>query len=427
MTARRNPCGTGRWPVRDRALRWAAHFGAGVSPTAACARRRARLCAAYLRLCLFGRYVWSLRPVHASRRARLWATTLAWALPLSACAPAAPPTPESANTTFERGPLRLTVSATPKAAQVGDAIAIELRVETPDDYVVQFPKTVDFGELQPDTARTAAPQSGAGNPAGMTPPAPLPAAETDKLVWRYEASATAYTSGVVEIPPQTVRYARKPEDPAAAAEFDAELTSEPLQIEVRSALTSQDSVQSPRDITATLVPPGRPLTALEWAGLIAGTLTGLALIAALAYWLRRLANRPAPPVAPEVWALRELSMLSAADWLAAEQVRAYYYRLTEIVRQYIERKFSLAAPEMTSEEFLTALSRNRRALPYDAGKLRAFLEACDIVKYAAFQPAQQDGEQALQHARSFVHATAAAAEQMRPACASDDEARGAAA
>ena len=48
---------------------------------------------------------------------------------------------------------------------------------------------------------------------------------------------------------------------------------------------------------------------------------------------------------------------------------------------------------------------------YLAAALCSFLEACDIVKYAAFTPRREDADDALRSARVFVDATAAAARQ----------------
>ncbi|RMF81630.1 MAG: hypothetical protein D6744_06940 [Planctomycetota bacterium] len=107
-------------------------------------------------------------------------------------------------------------------------------------------------------------------------------------------------------------------------------------------------------------------------------------------------------------AMRELAELSSGDHFERGAVREFYYRLSEIVRVYIERKFGLAAPEMTTEEFLVRLARDRSAVPYDADRLRAFLEECDRVKYAAYEPRREDGEQSISAARAFVDATAAA-------------------
>ena len=173
-------------------------------------------------------------------------------------------------------------------------------------------------------------------------------------------------------------------------------------------MTSQDSVFEPRDITGTLTPPPKPLSARAWAAIIGGVIVAAALVVLLIIWLRRLARRPAPPILPEVWALRELSLLEIASQAESWQPREFYYRLSEIVRVYIERKFILAAPEMTTEEFLTAVAQHAGPIPNgDTAGLQAFLEACDVVKYAAFDPGADVAGQALATARGFVRATVA--------------------
>ena len=325
------------------------------------------------------------------------AALLISAVAISGCRPQPPAEPVSVIDTAERGPFKFAVEVRPKQVWIGDPVTIELRVETPDEHVVQFPTETDFGELGVLDVEVADPRPGAEG----------------GLVWQQTITAESYVSGVVEIPPLAIKYARRPTEPDAEPAFEHELAIEPLAIEVRSALTSQDSVFEPRDITGTLTPPRKPLSALAWVVIIGGVILAAALVVLLIIWLRRLARRPAPPILPEVWALRELSLLEIASQAESWQPREFYYRLSEIVRVYIERKFILAAPEMTTEEFLGALARDRGALPYDAYKLREFLEACDLVKYAAFQARADDGQQALGIARAFVDATAAATDQRR--------------
>jgi len=121
----------------------------------------------------------------------------------------------------------------------------------------------------------------------------------------------------------------------------------------------------------------------------------------------RWRSRPPPPIAPEIWALQALDALGTEDWFVRGEQREFYYRLNEIVRRYIELKFSLAAPDMTTQEFLAMLSRRERALPYDADRLRTFLEACDYVKYAAAEPGPDEAASVMATARAFIHATAA--------------------
>lgn len=324
------------------------------------------------------------------------------------CRRTEPPPVESVSNTVQRGPYRLTVSARPKQAWLGDAITIELFAHTPEGCRVEFPPP----EALQDWSVTGRESSG-----------PRPGAEGG-LDWRQVYVVESYTSGTREIPPLSVRYTRRAEsappadgrahEPApASADADwGELTSGTLTVELRSALTSQDSVTAPRDVTGTLLPPRRP-TARAWLLASAGLLGAGLLLWGGARALRRRRARPAPPVPPVVWALRELARLEQTDWFEPQRVREFYYRLSEIVRVYIERQFGLRAPEMTSEEFMGMLVRQGDALPCDRDRLRAFLEACDVVKYAAFRPRREDAEEALRAARAFVDSTAAEAERLR--------------
>lgn len=315
------------------------------------------------------------------------------ALFVAGCGSQAPPRPEGVSDVAERGPLTLTVSVYPKEVLLGDPITVELLVHTPDDYVVEFPpgdEALSEWTLRDEDA-----------------PDPRPGVEGG-LDWRRTYTVDSFTSGTREIPPLVAKYARRPDDAGEKPVFESELASGSLAVEIRSALTTQDSVNQPRDITETLTPPIK-LTRTQW-WLIAAVVAGALLLAYVIYRLiRRARSRPVPVILPEVWAMRALAELGATEWIETGRAREYYYGLSEIVRSYIERKFSLAAPEMTTEEFLVTLARDRSALPYDAEKLRAFLESCDIVKYAAFAPRKEDGEEAMGTARAFVNSTAAAA------------------
>lgn len=313
------------------------------------------------------------------------------------CRRAAPEVVEAARDVTERGPFRLVVEAVPRQARVGDVITVSLTVHAPEEHIVRFPGAESFGELG---AREY--------PAGE----PLPG--DTGLVWNKKFALEPLVSGALEIPPLAVQYARRQGDTETQPADEHELVSNALTLDVKSVLTSTDKPETPRDITGTLTPPRAPLPAWVWVVAGAGLIVGGAGAALLVRYLVRRAQRPPPPILPEVWALRALAELESYDWFAWERAREFYYRLTQIVRVYIERKFGLAAPEMTTEEFLLLLARERSSLPYDAERLRAFLEACDVVKYAALHPHPDDARQVLNTARAFVHTTAAASAAAPP-------------
>lgn len=320
-------------------------------------------------------------------------------LVLGACERSTEPQRDVARQEIERGPLRLVLEAEPQSLQVGDAVTVRLLVETPDDYDVAFPTAEDFGEL--DVREGEAPQPRPG-PIGV--------------VWQRVFIFEPVTAGLLEIPALAVRYSRV-DSAAAQPALDNQLDSEPLTLEVRSALSPDDDPARPRDITGTLVSPRPPMPAWQ-RGLIAGAVLAAVLAAYVASRvIRRLRQRPPPMLIPEIWALEALEKLDRGDGTDPQRIRAFYYDLTEILRRYVELKFGLTAIEMTTEEFLNTLANGERSIPYDQIRLQTFLEACDLVKYAALTPREEDADTVLSTARAFIHATAAAAEEARRSAA----------
>jgi hypothetical protein len=318
--------------------------------------------------------------------------------------PAESPAPAHSRT-IERGPLTMTAVATPDQPHAGDEIRFTLAVTGPAGLTVEFPPPEALAPLTVREVQTVEnPPAGPG----LTARAQLYVVE-------------AWPVGDLTVPELPVRYALPDDAPAASeSESSAPATSRPavewmspsLTIPVASVLTDHDSVENPREITGLLAVPPRKLTPLEWALLIGAAIALLAAAAMLIRAIIRWRNRPPPPLTPEEWAYAALDHLRAKfqSALSADALRQYYYELSEIVRAYVERRFGLRAPEMTTEEFLRVVAQRRdSAVPYASPlppggliRLRPFLEACDLVKYAALSPLPADADRAWQEARRFV-------------------------
>ncbi len=120
--------------------------------------------------------------------------------------------------------------------------------------------------------------------------------------------------------------------------------------------------------------------------LLAGV--ALAALVALAIWLwrrRKLGPSAPPPPPPHELARSALAELRAQPELPA---KAFYFRLSAVVRGYIEGSFRLKALEMTTEELLPRVRQLALSAPLEA-ELKRFLRAADPVKYAGL-PAQED-------------------------------------
>jgi hypothetical protein len=116
-------------------------------------------------------------------------------------------------------------------------------------------------------------------------------------------------------------------------------------------------------------------------------------------------------MSPRERALRELSRLLARGLVSKRQIKDFYLELTMIVRRYIERAHGIRAPEQTTAEFLAAVREDRRFSATVIDKLRTFLQAADLVKFARFEPAPEAIERATGTAREYIETDASTREQ----------------
>ena len=201
----------------------------------------------------------------------------------------------------------------------------------------------------------------------------------------------------------------------------SELTTDPFSIEVTSLLEGEFDPTKFRDVKAVAaLPADRTWVWLWWTG---GIVDGLAiLIAAIAIVIVRYRRRSARTItiAPHEWAFQQLRMLADGKLIEAGKVREFYYRLSEIARTYIELRFGLMAPEQTTEEFLREM-RSRKALPPEyQPQLADFLEACDMVKYALYEPVADEIEHVFNTARDFIAQSSEPARAAKPASEAEE-------
>ena len=91
-------------------------------------------------------------------------------------------------------------------------------------------------------------------------------------------------------------------------------------------------------------------------------------------------------------------------------IKEIYIELSDIVRHYLENRFILRAPEMTTEEFLDKL-KDTDMLSYDQKiLLKDFLFHCDLVKFARYGPTEKEIDSSFKSAENLVDQTKRTAE-----------------
>ncbi|NCD33885.1 MAG: hypothetical protein EOL87_10790 [Spartobacteria bacterium] len=156
-----------------------------------------------------------------------------------------------------------------------------------------------------------------------------------------------------------------------------------------------------------------PKTISLWVWIVLAVI--LILIAAIMiYYRSRRDKRPLEPAArprpPYDVALEALHLLREKGLIEAHEVERFYVELSSIMRLYMENRFSLRAPEQTTEEFIHAAVRSRMLSTNQQIILQSFLEQSDLVKFAKHAPESSDMENAYQAAVHFVKETIPCAE-----------------
>lgn len=143
---------------------------------------------------------------------------------------------------------------------------------------------------------------------------------------------------------------------------------------------------------------------------IAGIGLGVVIFLFVAYLLYMKLARKKPifvkkekPKEPaHVIALRDLDLLQEQKLWQQGEAKAYYSRLTEIIRTYIEDRFSIPAMESTTDEIIDACHKSDELSNELKNDLFDTLTLADFVKFAKAITVATENETSLKFAYNFV-------------------------
>ncbi len=126
----------------------------------------------------------------------------------------------------------------------------------------------------------------------------------------------------------------------------------------------------------------------EWVGWVLAALAALVIVFLVWKWLRqRAANKPVPPPVPAH--IRAKQKLDEALTLIT-QPKPFVIAVSDATRAYLEERFNFRAPERTTEEFLRELSGTDLLVSEQKESLGGFLQNCDLVKFAKYEPGEKE-------------------------------------
>lgn len=152
----------------------------------------------------------------------------------------------------------------------------------------------------------------------------------------------------------------------------------------------------------------RPLMSLyRWVLWPVWVLLAVALGIAGALWYRHRQQQPVkgPPPKPRPppfeEALDRLQALEQENLVGTGHKQEFYFRLSEIVRDFAGRRYGFDALESTSDELLFLL-RQRPTPGLDYDSLERFLRDSDMVKFAKVEPTDGESKTIFEGARALI-------------------------
>ena len=269
--------------------------------------------------------------------------------------------------------------------RIGEQFHLELSASIPSDAKLTFPAIADSIHKLEIVSRSAIDTS----------------MSQDGSVATYHQSltVTCFDSGFWVIEPFTFYFTKK-----GSAATDS-LTTEALLMQVQTI-----PVDTTKEIKDIKPPVDVPFTFKEALPYILGGLLAIALIWFIVYQLkkrkrkpqevvRKIPDRPAHEIAVE-----SLKSLQEQKLWQQGFYKEYHSGVTDIIRMYIEHRFSVTAMEMPSDDTLSHF-RNKLITPEAYEKLRYILQLADMVKFAKGIPLGTENELSMQHAFDFISLT----------------------
>ena len=170
--------------------------------------------------------------------------------------------------------------------------------------------------------------------------------------------------------------------------------------------TNHNATTSPIEATdiRDIAPPINIPSGYEWLWWTLGVLVMIGL--ALFVWLWLKQRKTAAKFVVEIPAHeRARRQLEAALGLY-DQPKPFCIVVSDAVRLYLEERFGLRAPERTTDEFLGDLSRSSALTDLQKESLKQFLSACDMVKFARYEPQRPELEALYNSALRLIEETA---------------------
>ena len=261
------------------------------------------------------------------------------------------------------------VATSTKNIKIGEQIEYKISVQAPADAAVVFPEGQTFGALE--MVKT--------NPTDTLK-------EAGKFRLEKAYYLTQFDEGKYTIPQQKIQISHK------------DFYTDSLLVEVHNVAV--DTLKQPLYDAKPIAEVTSPSSSHLWLwiiGIVALLLTAAALYFFVFRKKKLSAEEERKKLPPFERAIQDLKDLQNSKYLIESQHKAYYTRLTDIVKEYLEDEVHILAKESTTDELLAKINDLQQTgklhlLAETISNLKRVLQNADLVKFAKSKPSDNNAE-----------------------------------
>ena len=262
------------------------------------------------------------------------------------------------------------VATSTKNIKIGEQIEYKISVQAPADATVVFPEGQTFGALE--MVKT--------NPTDTL---------KEKGKFRLEKAyyLTQFDEGKYTIPQQKIQISHK------------DFYTDSLLVEVHNVAV--DTLKQPLYDAKPIAEVTSPSSSHLWLWIVLGIVALLLTAAALYFFVFRKkklsAEEERKKLPPFERAIQDLKDLQNSKYLIESKHKAYYTRLTDIVKEYLEDEVHILAKESTTDELLAKINNLQKTgklylSTETINNLKRVLQNADLVKFAKSKPSDNNAE-----------------------------------
>ncbi len=281
---------------------------------------------------------------------------------------------------YRSGPVTFRVSLSDSAVTIAERVEMMLETRAEKGWRAELPRfgeklsefgIVDYRNFQPELGDEGT--------------------VVNKRLYELEP----FLSGEYKIPPMQIQFFAEGDSTLHVLESDT------ITVLVKSLIGADSTAMAIHDIAPPASYPFGWRTVLVVAACVAAA--GAAVFVFLKR--RRIREKIVPPLPAHEKAYQRLQRLLESGLLDEKRYREFTAAVADVLRQYIEDRYGLRAPERTTEEFLVEAGAGLPVTKEQKDILKNFLVYCDLVKFAALEPSPEDVKSSFNTCKDFIEAT----------------------